>query len=278
MRICREARSKTVQRMRVPQMNDAITTLYRVVQPVINPKTMIAGLMTYPSYLRDFRRYRRMSNSERIELGDAYPRLHDRTLRTGIDAHYFYTNGWAMRRITLQNPAYHVDIGSQTSFVNLLSAVLRVTFVDYRPLDASMHGLDNCGGNIITLPFASDSLVSLSCLHVAEHIGLGRYGDPLNAQGTQQACSELQRVLAPGGDLYFVVPVGRQRVCFNAHRVHAPSTILAYFSKLDLVEFSGMRDDRTFVEHAEIDTFADSSYACGMFWFRKPLKPSGANS
>ena len=43
-----------------------------------------------------------------------------------------------MRRIVTQRPAQHVDIGSQTMFVNLLSAILPVTFVDYRPLEARM--------------------------------------------------------------------------------------------------------------------------------------------
>ncbi len=52
-----------------------------------------------------------------------------------------------------------------------------------------------------------------SCMHTIEHIGLGRYGDPLDAVGDQTALSELQRVVAPGGSLLIVVPVAT--ACFN---------------------------------------------------------------
>src|ERR1035437_9128085 len=65
-------------------------------------------------------------------------------------------------------------------------------------------------------------LVSVSCLHVAEHIGLGRYGDPIDPLGTNKALLELQRVLAPGGVLLFSMPVGRERVEFNAQRIWDP--------------------------------------------------------
>lgn len=237
--------------------------------PILDPIKAVKGGLAYPRFFADWRNYLTLPGAELIRFADVYPQLHDRTSTTAIDAHYFYTNGWAMRRIVAQLPAQHVDIASQTMFVNLLSAVLSVTFVDYRPLEVGMNGLTNCSGDILNLPFDDGSVVSLSCLHVAEHIGLGRYGDPLNPHGTRQACTELQRVLAPGGNLYFVLPVGIPRVCFNAHRIHAPEAIVKFFSKLELVEVSGVHDDGRFVERVGLDEFKESEYACGMFWFRK---------
>lgn len=234
-----------------------------------NPIQLIRAVQGVGWYLRDWKVYRSIPNAETLRFVDTQPQLHDRTGATGVDAHYFYTNGWAMRRIVAQRPAQHVDVGSQTMFINLLSAVLPVTFVDYRPLEAHMEGLTNRSGDILNLPFADGSIASLSCLHVAEHIGLGRYGDPLNPDGTRQACAELQRMLAPGGNLYFAVPVGSPRVCFNAHRIHAPQTVLKYFAELELVELSGVHDDGRFVERVGLDEFTESRYACGMFWFRK---------
>ena len=76
-------------------------------------------------------------------------------------------------------------------------------------------------------------------------------------------------MLAPGGNLYFAVPVGRPRVCFNAHRIHAPETIVEYFAGLELVEFSGVHDDGRYVERMGLDEFTGSRYACGMFAFRR---------
>jgi hypothetical protein len=52
------------------------------------------------------------------------------------------------------------------------------------------------------------------------------------------------RVLAPGGRLYFSVPIGRVRVVFNAHRVFSPRTVLASFPSLRVVSFLGGRRRR----------------------------------
>jgi len=250
-------------------MKRAAIWAYHLLTPIFDPYHALRGLFAYFRYVSDWRHYSLLANAEPLSAADAYPQLHDRTRTTEIDTHYFYTNGWAMRRILAHHPARHADIGSQTMFVNLLSAVLPVTFVDYRPIETGMDGLTHRSGDILNLPFTDGSIESLSCLHVAEHIGLGRYGDPLNPNGTRQACAELQRVLAPGGNLYFVLPVGRPRVCFNAHRIHTPRTILEYFGGLELVEFSGVRDDGCFVEQASLDELAHSRYACGMFLLRK---------
>ncbi|MCG2712460.1 MAG: DUF268 domain-containing protein [Candidatus Omnitrophica bacterium] len=242
---------------------------YCLVTPILDPLQVIRSFCSYPRYIRDWLRYARMHGSEALCFFDAQPQLHEHTMVTKVDAHYFYSNGWIMRRIVANNPANHVDIGSSSMFVNLLSAVIPVTFMDYRPLEVRIEGLTNCSGDILNLPFADSSINSLSCSHVAEHVGLGRYGDALNPYGTQQACAELMRVLVSGGYLYFALPVGKQRVCFNAHRVHDPKTIIDYFAGLELVEFSGVHDDGRFVERVALDEFSGSSYSCGMFLFKK---------
>ena len=74
--------------------------------------------------------------------------------------------------------------------------------------------------------FADGSLESLSTLHAVEHFGLGRYGDPIHPDGWRRAAEALARVLAPGGRLYFSVPIGRERLVFNAHRVFSPERCL----------------------------------------------------
>ena len=99
-----------------------------------------------------------------------------------------------------------------------------------------MAGLFTIAGDITRLPFADASIRSLSSLHVIEHIGLGRYGDPIDPSGCFAAMRELSRVLASGGHLYLSTPVGRERVCFNAHRVFAARTILNAVPDLRLDE------------------------------------------
>ncbi len=237
---------------------------------IADPIWALQGLAGYLRYFADWRQYGQMSGAEPIRLSDAYPQVHDCTPTSPFDAHYFYVNGWAMRRVIAATPRFHVDIASQVIFPNLLGAVLPVIFVDYRPLEARLTGVQCMGGNLLGLPFASGSIASLSCLHIVEHIGLGRYGDPLNPHGTYIATQELARVLAPGGNLFLATPIGRPRLCFNAHRIHTADAIRAMLPELELVEFSGIHDDGQYIEHTQIDAFRDSHYACGLFWFKRP--------
>ena len=240
---------------------------------VFDPLRALKGLEGFIWYLKDYTTYKKLPQAESINLIDLYPTVHERNKSHEIDSHYYYVNSWAMRLIISSKPKYHVDVASQVIFSALLSAVIPVTYIDYRPIDTELNGLKCISGSATDLPFKDELIESISCLHVAEHIGLGRYGDPLDPLGTLKAACELQRVLSPGGNLFFAVPVGRQRLCFNAHRIHSAKTICEYFSQLELIEFSGVYDNGTFVSNVKLSEFDNNEYACGMFWFRK--RPNG---
>lgn len=231
---------------------------------------ILSGLCKYPGYFSDWLKYRRMDGAEPLKLRDTYPCLFDRTAKTSVDSHYFYQHIWACEKIYARKPKLHVDVGSNVDFVGLLSVIAKVHFVDIRPLDVTnIANLESVTGSILEMPYEDESLESVSCLHVAEHIGLGRYGDPVDPLGTKKAAAELTRCLAKGGDLFFSLPVGRPRVCFNAHRIHSPKQILRYFNKLKLVEFSGTGDNKRFMRNIDVEIMEDSKYACGMFWLTK---------
>jgi len=231
---------------------------------------ILSGLARYPRYLCDWWKYNKMDGAEPIRLRDTYPCLFDKKLRTGIDSHYFYQDIWAFKRIYSLKPGLHIDVGSNVNFVGLLTVITKVHFIDIRPLDASfLENIEIKQGSILDMPYPDNSLKSISCLHVAEHIGLGRYGDPIDPLGTKKAAAELSRCLAKGGNLYFALPVGRPRLCFNAHRIHSPGQVLDYFRGLKLVEFSGSTDQKEFIENADITKFENEKYACGMFLFTK---------
>ena len=200
---------------------------------------------------------------------DLYPCLDDRASSTPFDPHYFFQAAWIARRLADRRPPTHVDVGSSVYMLSVLSAYQETTFLDYRPLQVSLPGLTCIAGTVTALPFASSSLDSVSSLHVLEHIGLGRYGDPLDPQGSARGCSELARVLSPGGRLYVSVPVGRERVCFNAHRVFSPSTIVNLLPELNLVEFSLIDDARAFHHGVSPRSAEGLEYGCGLFEFTK---------
>ncbi len=234
-----------------------------------DPRRMVHALRSLPLFARDYLAYRRQPGAEPLAFADMLPALHERTASHDFDAHYFYVNAWASRRIATTAPDLHFDVGSQVVLSTVLSATRPVVFIDYRPLVARLDCLQSVAGDLLRLPLRDSSVRSLSCLHVAEHVGLGRYGDPIDVAGTRKAATELARVLAPGGQLFFAVPVGRERVVFNAHRVHAPATIRDYFPSLTLREFNGVDDRGAYVKNVPLDAFRDDEYACGLFWFTK---------
>jgi len=106
-------------------------------------------------------------------------------------------------------------------------------------------------------------------LHVIEHIGLGRYGDKLDVDGSKKAASELKRVLAVDGKLYVSCPIGIERVYFNAHRVFYPETVIEMFSGLTLEEFSYVDDNGKFIQNSTYQGLENLQYGCGMFIFKK---------
>ncbi|HEX9983056.1 MAG TPA: DUF268 domain-containing protein [Thermoanaerobaculia bacterium] len=242
---------------------------YRWVAQVWDPFRSARAVRSMPAYIGDYLRYRMRPGAEPLHLRDLEPALHEKTGSHEFDTHYFFLNAWAARRILATNPVRHIDVASQTALATQISAVIRVTYLDYRPLNVHLSNLQPLSGNLTSLPFRDASVRSLSCLHVAEHVGLGRYGDPIDPRGTIRAADELRRVLAPGGNLFFALPIGRPRVCFNAHRVHAATQIRDYFEGLELVEYSAVGDDGLFHERVPLEQFDRDSYACGMFWFRR---------
>jgi Caenorhabditis protein of unknown function, DUF268 len=240
----------------------------------IYPNTLIKSLLGLPTYFKNLRTYSKLNDLPefRFTLKDAFPILTDmRAVAGAAGGHYFHQDLWAARKIFKQHPHNHFDIGSRMDgFVAHLLVFMPVTVVDIRPLESNITGLtflQDDASELANVP--NDSVVSLSTLHVAEHFGLGRYTDPIDPHACFRFMSSLQRVLAPGGRLYFSVPVGRERVEFNAHRVFAPRTILSRFDKLQLVSFSFVGDDGCLYEDTDPPDMPESEMACGLFEFTK---------
>lgn len=234
-------------------------------------KLKLKNIPKYISFFSELRQYKRMDGAEKenVSARDLYPILNERTSTTAFDTHYFYQDIWAFRKVFECGTKNHVDVGSKVDYVGFLSTITQTTFIDIRPLVTDLPSLESKAGSILKMPYPDGSISSLSCLHVAEHVGLGRYGDPLDPLGTVKACRELQRVLAPGGNLYFGLPIGRPRVCFNAHRIHSTKQILEYFSGLKLVEFSFVNDKGRFLQNVDPGIGEDAKYGCGLFQFTK---------
>jgi SAM-dependent methyltransferase len=227
------------------------------------------ALLRYAGFVSDYLRFRRAGG--KAELLDFYPCLFDKSATTAIDPQYFHQAIWAFRHIRAGGAERHVDIGSEVNFVGLLTTITHVTFVDIRPLALSIPNFHGLSASIAALPFPSGSVRSLSCLHVIEHIGLGRYGDAIDPAGPEKACREIARVMAPGGRACISLPIGQPRVQFNGQRVFGAPEALALLAPLELKEFSMVDARGIFREnvdplHADIsEAGAGTDYGLGLF-------------
>jgi hypothetical protein len=204
-----------------------------------------------------------------LDRKDLFPCLDDATETTGFDYHYIYHPAWAARIIRQNNPAKHVDISSTLTFCSMLSAFVPTEFYDYRPAELTLSGLKSERANLTDLFFEAGSIESLSCMHTIEHIGLGRYGDPIDPEGDLKAINELKRVTAVNGTLLMVTPVGKPRIQFNAHRIYSFEMMREYFRDFELLDFSLVLDNGKFVNNASPSLVAAQRYGCGCFYFKK---------
>jgi predicted SAM-dependent methyltransferase/nitrate reductase NapAB chaperone NapD len=185
----------------------------------------------------------------------------------------FWESLWFAKHIYESRPTQHFDIGSKLK--GILSYVLAMniplTVIDVRPFPVSIDGLKTIVDDATEMrQFEDESIESLSAISSLEHFGLGRYGDPIDPEACFKCFRNIQAKLKKGGRLYITVPVCKDRVCFNAHRVFAVSTVLNEFNQLQLKEFSYILNG-VYVENAdihELDEY-DGDYADGLFVFEK---------
>jgi SAM-dependent methyltransferase len=253
----------------------------RLLRPFIDAAAFVgfdvhraSTLRQLPRFTRDALAYRRRARGPfELRAGELTPILTDFHAQAGVArGQYFHQDLWAARLIYSRRPTVHVDIGSRIDgFVAHLLTFMPVTVVDIRPLETDVDGLRFVQGDMCRLDgFETGSLDSLSCLHTIEHVGLGRYGDPIDPEGWVVAVGEIAQSLAPRGRLYLGTPIGRERVCFNSERVFSPKTILDALQDLRPVSLAAIDEADRFVPDADLDRMMRLPYGCGLFELTKP--------
>jgi ubiquinone/menaquinone biosynthesis C-methylase UbiE len=151
----------------------------------------------------------------------------------------------------------------------MLSAFIPVDFYDFRPAKLNLSGLNSLQADLTNLQFDDESIECISCMHTIEHIGLGRYGDPIDPDGDIKAINEIKRVVKKGGSILFVVPVGKPKIAFNAHRIYDPKMIKQLFKEFKIKQFALVTDKNEFIMDASLEEGARQNYGCGCFWLIK---------
>ena len=157
-------------------------------------------------------------------MGKSYPCLVDRYQESGVAmGHYFHQDLYVAQLVYEAKPRRHMDVGSRVDgFVAHVASFREIEAFDIRDLRTSARNITFRQRDIMEpRPDLDGCTDSLSCLHTLEHFGLGRYGDPVRADGHLVGFENLARMVAAGGVFYFSTVIGPQRIEFDAHRVFA---------------------------------------------------------
>lgn len=170
----------------------------------------------------------------------------DRMNPAGQLGPYMWQDLWAAKHIYKRKPFIHYDIGSRIDgfITHLMLWGQNVKMIDIRPMK-NLEGIDFIQADATNLTGLEDnSIDSLSALCSLEHFGLGRYGDSIDPEGCFKAFDAIERKMKCGGEILIAVPVGREHVEFNAHRIFNAQTVIESFKKCELLEYSAALEDR----------------------------------
>ena len=240
----------------------------------IDPIMLLRSVQGLPRFMRDYFRFR-SNYTGRLEL---LPCLHDWHEEEGATTlEYFWQDLLVAREIFEARPERHVDIGSRVDgFVAHVASFREIEVFDVRPISTQIPGVTFRQADLMQ-PVAgmADYCDSLSCLHALEHFGLGRYGDLVDPRGFERGFVNMAALLKQAGVLYLSVPIGIDRVEFNAHRVFDPRSIVMLatqhslrLSALTVIQLGG-RIETIALDEAQISSLAGQRYALGIFVFQK---------
>ena len=224
----------------------------------LQPQRLL-GLRHLPRFLCEARRFRALLRQPSALLEAEFclaPILGDRDSLAGSSRSLYFLQDLLCSQFVLRQPLDgHLDIGSRVDgFVAQVAASRPLDVLDVRPLPLdAFPQIRFRQGDILQPPLELRGAYALvSSLHALEHVGLGRYGDPLAADGFEQALRQAASLVRPGGLLLLSLPVARQerhRVEFNSQRLFSHQGLLPLLRQL----LPGHRLEWSFVIDARRD-------------------------
>ncbi|HOG18397.1 MAG TPA: DUF268 domain-containing protein [Syntrophales bacterium] len=232
-----------------------------------------------PVFLRNYRTIKKQAGRDgEFPFGEMYPCVEDRYKESGeASGHYFHQDLLVAQRVFRNRPLKHVDVGSRIDgFVAHVAAFREIEVLDIRDLRLDIPNIRFRRADIMDDHFPlRDYCDSVSCLHALEHFGLGRYGDPVDYSGHIKGLRNISGMLKTGGRLYLSVPIGEQRIEFDAHRVFSLKYLLQLFEgRYRLESFSYVDDAGKLFADVPLEgkAVADNyscRYGCGIFELTK---------
>lgn len=174
----------------------------------------------------------------------------------------FIEYSWVLRNLDVPFGRM-LDVGSTGSTFPILLASFGydVYSIDVREYEWKTHpNLTAVVGDIRKTEFPNRFFDRVTAVSTIEHVGLGRYGDPLDPDGDRKALLEIARILKPQGKLLMTMPFGRMAVS-KLHRVYDKETLktLVEGFKVEKMELFGVKDGYWFRSKEEELVNVDSS-------------------
>ena len=207
------------------------------------------------------------------KIKNLYPFLDDYNDDAGnIKNQLFHADLLISQYIYEKKPINHLDIGSRIDgLVSHIASYRKIDVIDIRNIDISPHKNINFINKDINEFFDENIYDSISSVGVLAHIGLGRYGDPIDPEGYRKAIKTICEITKKDGKIYIMVPVGKPGVEFNSHRVFDAKDIIEYFDigKCKLENFHLVDDNGNLKINFDYKLTTHYNFAGGIFVFKK---------
>ena len=202
-----------------------------------NPLKTVSFATGLSRYIFQFIRFRSRSKKANIDQDlKISPILSDYAKEAGDSRSLYFLQDLACSQYVLSKaPSRHLDIGSRLDgFVAQICASRPIVVMDIRPNETKIKNIYFTQADICKLkPELSESYDLVTSLHALEHIGLGRYGDPIDPNGFKKGLENCRRLARSKGEVLISLPIAsisKNTTEFNAQRIFSSKKILETLS------------------------------------------------
>lgn len=206
------------------------------------------------------------------------PSLNDYNENAGDEnSEYFINDLFIAQKIYNDNPAVLLDIGSRLDgYIAHVASFREINVLDIRPFKSRIHNIFFHQADLMkSIPKKFHNYADyITCIHSLEHFGLGRYGDTLNPDGYKLGLKNISKILKKNGTFVFSVPIGKECVEFNSHRIFNPFMLIDLMSSygFKIINFFYLNKNKIIESTNYINTFnliSNKRYVLGTFIMTK---------
>lgn len=149
-----------------------------------------------------------------------------RSINLALESTRIVEYPWVLRNLPSEGKI--LDVGSTGSQLPVMLTCLgyHVWTIDVRNYEYAglSHDLHSVVGDIRRTSFPDSFFDAVVAVSTVEHVGLGRYGDPIDTEGDRNAIREIRRIMASDGILLITIPFGKRSIT-SLHRVYDENTL-----------------------------------------------------